>query len=285
MSRIIDGKALAADYLERLRAEVKEFHARTGRPPGLHVLVVGEDPASHIYVNKKRQTAAELGFFSKVTALSATTPESELLQAVYAANAAESVDGILVQMPLPAGLAAEKILAAVDPQKDVDGFHPENVGRLALGEPRFVPCTPLGIMRMLAAIGVEPAGRHAVVIGRSRIVGRPMAMLLLQADATVTICHSQTRDLPGICRHADILVAAVGRPGLVRGSWIRPGAVVIDVGMNRTPQGLCGDVHQEEARAVADWLTPVPGGVGPMTIAMLLHNTLQAARMRKERTS
>lgn len=284
-ARIIDGKAIAARVRERVAEDVKQLEQLLGRPPGLAVIRVGNDPASEIYVRNKRKAAVQAGMRSWEYALPAETPREELLERIAALNEDDAVDGILVQLPLPHHLDEAEIIAAVTPAKDVDGFHTVNVGRLWQGQPYLVPCTPLGVMRLLAEAGVEPAGLRAVVIGRSQIVGKPMAALLVQADATVTICHSRTRDLPSICREADILVAAVGRPRMVKADWIKPGAAVIDVGINRLEDGsLVGDVDFEAARQVAGWITPVPGGVGPMTIAMLLANTVQAARLRKNLT-
>jgi methylenetetrahydrofolate dehydrogenase (NADP+)/methenyltetrahydrofolate cyclohydrolase len=246
------------------------------------VVRVGDDPASGVYVRNKDRAAAEAGFDSATIHLPENTPEAALLAEIARLNANPAVDGILVQLPLPAHIRAEAAIAAVDPAKDVDGFHPLNAGRLAAGEPGLVPCTPRGVMHLLRESGVMLAGARALVLGRSQIVGRPMAQLLLSADCTVTIAHSRTRDLPAECRRAEILVAAAGRPEMVRGDWIAPGAVVIDVGINRLPDGrLVGDVAYAEALGHAGAITPVPGGVGPMTIACLLENTLQAALARR----
>jgi methylenetetrahydrofolate dehydrogenase (NADP+)/methenyltetrahydrofolate cyclohydrolase len=275
---LIDGKAVAA----RLRAALAQRVAALGWPPGLVVVRVGEDPASGVYVRNKDKAAQEAGFASRTRHLPEATTEAELLAEIAALNADAHVDGILVQLPLPSHIRAEAAIAAVDPAKDVDGFHPMNAGRLASGLPGLVPCTPRGAMHLLAEAGVALAGARAIVIGRSQIVGRPMAQLLLGADCTVTIAHSRTRDLPGECRRADIVVAAVGRPEMVRGDWIKPGAVVIDVGINRSANGkLVGDVAFAEALPHAAAITPVPGGVGPMTIACLLENTLEAALARR----
>ena len=277
-ARILDGKAIAA----RLRARLAERVAALPFRPGLRVVRVGEDPASGVYVRNKDKAAKEVGFDSATIHLPETTSEADLLATIAALNADPAVDGILVQLPLPAQIRTEAAIAAVDPAKDVDGFHPLNAGRLAAGQPGLVPCTPRGVMHILAEAGVALRGARAVVLGRSQIVGRPMAQLLLGADCTVTIAHSRTRDLPGECRRADILVAAVGRPEMVRADWIAPGAVVVDVGINRLPDGrLVGDVAHAEAAAVAGAITPVPGGVGPMTIACLLENTLDAALARR----
>lgn len=278
---IIDGKAVAADVRRQVAQEVAELTAKLGFPPGLAVIRVGEDPASKVYVTNKRKAAAQVGVRSWEHALAAGTPREELLALIERLNRDPEVHGILVQLPLPSHLDETEIVAAVAPEKDVDGFHPLNVGRLWEGIPGLVPCTPAGVMELIRRTGVDPTGRRAVVIGRSNIVGKPLAALLLAANATVTVCHSRTRDLPGVCREADILVAAVGRPRLVQADWIKPGAVVIDVGINRLSDGsLTGDVDFEAVREVAGHLTPVPGGVGPMTIAMLLANTVKAARLQ-----
>ncbi len=275
---IIDGKALA----ERLRVEVGRRAAALPFRPGLRVVRVGEDPASGVYVRNKDRAAAAAGFDSATLHLPAGTTEAALLGQVMALNEDPAVDGILVQLPLPAHIRAEAVIAAVDPAKDVDGFHPVNVGRLAAGHPGLVPCTPRGVMHLLAEAGVSLPGARALVLGRSQIVGRPMMQLLLAADCTVTVAHSHTRDLAAECRRAEILIAAVGRPGLVRGDWIAEGAVVVDVGINRGADGrLAGDVAFEEALPRAGAITPVPGGVGPMTIACLLENTLEAAIARR----
>ena len=277
-ARILDGRAIAAG----LRARLAERVATLPYSPGLRVVRVGEDPASGVYVRNKDKAAKAAGFDSATIQLPADTTEAALLATIAALNADPAVDGILVQLPLPAQIRTEAAIAAVDPTKDVDGFHPLNAGRLAAGQPGLVPCTPRGVMHILAESGATLRGARAVVLGRSQIVGRPMAQLLLGADCTVTIAHSRTRDLPGECRRADILVAAVGRPEMVRADWIAPGAVVIDVGINRLPDGrLVGDVAFAEAAAVAGAITPVPGGVGPMTIACLLENTLDAAIARR----
>ena len=280
-ARILDGKALALALRADVAVRAASFRARTGRAPGLATVLVGEDPASRVYVRNKRRAAAEAGIADVHHALPAHSSEAALLDLVARLNADPAVDGILVQLPLPAHMRAEAVIAAIDAGKDVDGFHVLNAGRLASGSAWLVPCTPLGCMKLLALSGAELRGVRALVIGRSNIVGKPVAALLLGADATVTIAHSRSRDLPGLAREADILVAAVGRPEMVRGSWIRPGAVVIDVGINRLGDGrLVGDVAFEEAAAVASAITPVPGGVGPMTIACLLENTLIAAEAR-----
>ncbi len=279
--KIIDGKALAMRLRAAMADEARRLAQSLGRPPGLAVIRVGDDPASEVYVRNKRRAAEKAGVRSWEYALPGDTPRRDLLDKIAALNDDDAVDGVLVQLPLPGHLDEEEIVAAVAPEKDVDGFHAENVGRLWQGRPGLAPCTPLGVMRLLEESGVDPAGKRAVVIGRSQIVGKPMAALLLAADATVTICHSRTKDLPAVCREADILVAAVGRPRFVQRDWVKPGAVVIDVGINRLDDGaLAGDVDFDAVRDVAGRITPVPGGVGPMTIAMLLANTLQAAADR-----
>lgn len=280
-AKLIDGKAIGAAVRARTRDRVSEFVARTGIRPCLVTVLVGEDPASQIYVRNKGKGCVEAGMVSRQIDLPATTAEKELLDLVGRLNADDAVHGILVQLPLPGQIDENKVIEAIDPGKDVDGFHPVNAGRLLTGRPVFVPCTPLGILELLDHEKVELKGKHVVVVGRSNIVGKPAAVLLLSRHATVTICHSRTTDLPDVVRRADVLVAAVGKAEMVRGSWVKPGAVVIDVGMNRLPGGkLVGDVAFEEAREVAGRITPVPGGVGPMTIAMLLHNTLEAAIRR-----
>ena len=277
-ARILDGKALGA----RLRAGLAARIAGLPFKPGLRVVRVGEDPASGVYVRNKDRAAAEAGFDSATVHLPESTTEADLLAEIARLNADPAVDGILVQLPLPAHLRAEAAIAAVDPRKDVDGFHPLNAGQLAAGEPGLVPCTPRGVMHLLAEAGATLRGARALVLGRSQIVGRPMAQLLLGADCTVTIAHSRTRDLPAECRRAEILVAAAGRAEMVRGDWIAPGAVVIDVGINRRADGkLVGDVAYAEAVGHAGAIAPVPGGVGPMTIACLLENTLEAALARR----
>ncbi|REJ32844.1 MAG: bifunctional methylenetetrahydrofolate dehydrogenase/methenyltetrahydrofolate cyclohydrolase FolD [Bacillota bacterium] len=278
---IIDGKAIAARLREEMAGEARRLAERLGRPPGLAVIRVGDDPASEVYVRNKRRAAEKAGVRSWEYHMPADTPREALLDKIAELNADGAVDGILVQLPLPGHLDEDEVVAAVSPEKDVDGFHAHNVGRLWQGRPGLVPCTPLGVMRLLEEIGVDPAGKRAVVLGRSQIVGHPMAALLLNAPATVTICHSRTKNLPAVSREADILVAAVGRPRFVQRDWVKPGAVVIDVGINRLEDGsLAGDVDFDAVRSVAGYITPVPGGVGPMTIAMLLANTLQAAAAR-----
>ncbi|HVZ87807.1 MAG TPA: bifunctional methylenetetrahydrofolate dehydrogenase/methenyltetrahydrofolate cyclohydrolase FolD [Polyangia bacterium] len=279
-AKILDGKALAARIKTELTQQVAGLRGR-GIEPGLAVVLVGEDPASQIYVRNKTTACAQVGIRTFDHRLPATTSQAELLALIARLNADPAVDGILIQLPLPRGLDVREILPAVDPRKDADGIHPENLGRLVMGEPRFVACTPFGIMKLIEEAGVPLAGADAVVVGRSNMVGKPMAALLTAADATVTACHSKTRDLAGAVSRADIVVAAVGRAEMVRGAWIKPGAVVIDVGINRQENGkLLGDVEFAAAAERAAAITPVPGGVGPMTIAMLLANTVTAAKRR-----
>ena len=284
-AQLIDGKMLAATIRGRLAAEVAELAGR-GVVPGLSVVLVGDDPASAVYVGSKEKACLEAGMRGRTVRLPATATEDELLALVDELNADAAVHGILVQMPLPKQIDAERVLRRIDPAKDVDGFHPTNVGRLLIGDTEgFAPCTPAGVMVMLREHGVETRGADVVVVGRSNIVGKPMTSLMIAADATVTVCHSRTRDLAEHTRRADILVAAVGRPRMITGDMVKPGAVVIDVGINRVADSstrsgtrLVGDVDLESVRPVARLLTPVPGGVGPMTIAMLLDNTVRAAR-------
>jgi methylenetetrahydrofolate dehydrogenase (NADP+)/methenyltetrahydrofolate cyclohydrolase len=281
-ARIIDGKAAAAALRAEIGRDVAAIRAAGGLLPGLHVVLVGDDPASRVYVASKEKLAAEIGMNSVAHRLPAETTEAELLAKLTKLNRDDSVDGILVQLPLPKHIDTGRIIDAIDPAKDVDGLHPVNAGLLAGGKTGLVPCTPLGCMLLLKQVLPSLAGLEAVVIGRSELVGRPVAQLLLQADCTVTIAHSRTRDLASVVRRADIVVAAVGRPHFVKGDWIKPGATVIDVGINRTADGkLVGDVDFAEALAVAGAITPVPGGVGPMTIACLLRNTLTAFRARR----
>jgi len=279
---LLDGKALAQKVRDEVRADVSRFIAEHGRPPGLDVVLVGEDAASVVYTRNKEKASNEVGMRGRLHRLPAETSEAELLARVAELCADDTVDGILVQLPLPKQIREDRVIEAIDPDKDVDGFHPISAGRLATGKPGLVPCTPSGCMRLLAEAGVKLEGARAVVVGRSNIVGKPMAQLLLAANATVTMAHSRTKDLASVCREADVLVVAVGRTRMVRGDWVKPGAVVIDVGMNRDEAGkLCGDVNTEEAREKASFITPVPGGVGPMTIAYLLENTVRAARLRE----
>ncbi|MBV9785921.1 MAG: bifunctional methylenetetrahydrofolate dehydrogenase/methenyltetrahydrofolate cyclohydrolase FolD [Acidisphaera sp.] len=277
-ARIIDGRAAAA----LLRAQITEQVAALHYRPGLAVVLVGENPASAVYVRNKDRAANAVGIAAETLRLPADTAEADLLELVARLNADPEIDGILVQLPLPAHIRPRAVLEAVDPAKDVDGFHPVNMGRLLDGLASFAPCTPLGVMKLLATAELPLTGARALVLGRSQIVGKPMAALLTNADATVTVAHSRTRDLAAECRRAELLVVAVGRPEMVRGDWIAPGAVVIDVGINRLPDGrLVGDVAFAECAARAGAITPVPGGVGPMTIACLLENTLEAARHRR----
>lgn len=283
-ARILDGKALSESIRAEVAREVERLKAERGITPGLAVALVGEDPASTVYVRNKRNACKAAGMTSLFQRLPAETAEEELLQVVAGWNADPSVHGILVQLPLPRQIREDRVIAAIDPRKDVDGFHPENVGLLTTGRPRFVPCTPLGIQAMLTRSGIATRGARAVVLGRSNIVGKPMALLLLQkgpgGDATVTVGHTGTADPAAIAREADILIVAMGQPEKVNADWIKPGAVVIDVGIHRREDGsLCGDVHFPSVSEVASWISPVPGGVGRMTVAMLLQNTLHAARL------
>ena len=278
---LIDGKAISAAVRQQVTEDTAAFVAATGITPHLAAVLVGDDPASQVYVRNKERACAKCGLKSTLHRLPTDTTQQQLADLVSQLNNDDTVHGILVQLPLPEHLDAEPILDAIRPAKDVDGFHPDNVGRMLQGRPRFLPCTPHGVMKMLEHEGIETAGKHAVVIGRSDIVGKPMGALLVQrgADATVTICHSRTADIAAITRQADILIAAVGIPEFVTGDMVRPGAIVIDVGINRVEDKLVGDVDFDAASATAAAITPVPGGVGPMTIAMLLNNTLEAARI------
>jgi methylenetetrahydrofolate dehydrogenase (NADP+)/methenyltetrahydrofolate cyclohydrolase len=289
---ILDGKKLAESVRAEVREGVTKFVAEHGRAPGLEVVLVGEDPASQVYTRNKEKASLEVGIRGKLHTLPADTTEAALLELLGRLNADDTVDGILVQLPLPKHISEQKVLDLVAPAKDVDGFHPVNAGLLASGRPALVPCTPRGSMKLLALAGVKLAGARAVVVGRSNIVGKPIAQLLLAEHATVTIAHSRTKDLPALCREADVLIAAVGKPEMIRGDWVKEGAVVIDVGINRidlpassSPDAkktkLVGDVAFDEAKERAAAITPVPGGVGPMTIACLLENTLIAARARE----
>ena len=279
-ARVIDGKAVAAEIRSGVAAEVKEFEAEAGRTPALATVIVGDDPASKIYVEMKHRACEEAGMRSVHHGLAAETSEAELLKLVGALNDDGDIDGILVQLPLPDQLDEIRVVSEIDTGKDVDGLSPTSAGLLAHGAPGLVPCTPAGVMELLRRERVELEGAEAVVVGRSKLVGVPIARLLLLANATVTSCHSRTRDLPAVCRRADVLVAAAGAPRLLGADAVKPGAVVIDVGVNRGEDGLCGDVDHEAVAEVAAAITPVPGGVGPMTIAMLLVNTLAAARGR-----
>lgn len=281
MAKIIDGKAISANVKEQVRAEVEKLRA-AGTEIGLAVVIVGNNPASKVYVNNKKKACEFCGITSYEYALPEETTQDELMELVKKLNADSKVDGILVQLPLPRQIDEKAVINGILPEKDVDAFHPENVGHIMVGDYKFLPCTPAGVMEMLAQSDINPDGKNCVVIGRSNIVGKPMAMLLLHKNATVTICHSHTKNLAEICRSADILVAAVGKAKFVTADMIKDGAVVIDVGMNRNDEGkLCGDVDYDQCEARASYITPVPGGVGPMTIAMLMKNTLTAAKSKK----
>ncbi|MBQ3068640.1 MAG: bifunctional methylenetetrahydrofolate dehydrogenase/methenyltetrahydrofolate cyclohydrolase FolD [Clostridia bacterium] len=280
MATIIDGKAVSAAVRAEVAKEVEELKTK-GITPGLAVIIVGDDPASRVYVNNKKKACAEAGIYSEEFALPADTTQEELLALVASLNGRSDINGILCQLPLPKGLSDKDVIEAISPSKDVDAFHAQNVGNIMIGDYHFLPCTPAGVMELLHRAGVEVAGKRCVVIGRSNIVGKPMAMLLLHENGTVTVCHSRTQDLAAVCREADILVAAVGKAKFVTADMVKPGAAVIDVGMNRDENGkLCGDVDYAAVEPIAGYITPVPGGVGPMTIAMLLKNTLMAAKMQ-----
>lgn len=280
--RIIDGKAVAAATRDKVTNAVATITRQHGYTPGLHVILLGEDPASRVYVGSKEKMAVAAGFSSVVHRLDADTSEAALLALISRMNSDHAIDGILVQLPLPAHINPDKVIDAIDPAKDVDGFHLINVGKLSAGRARLVPCTPQGSMILIRSFRENLAGLNAVVIGRSAIVGKPMAQLLLAADCTVTIAHSRTKDIASVCKGADVLIAAVGRPGFIKGDWIKPGAIVIDVGINRLPDGrLVGDVDFDAAKLLAGAITPVPGGVGPMTIACLLRNTVVASLDRR----
>ena len=273
---VMDGKALAAKIKENVRQQAENFEKK----PGLAVILVGDNPASRVYVNGKKKDCAECGIYSEEHTLPAETTQEELLHLIEQLNDREEIDGILVQLPLPRHLNEKEVLLTIRPDKDVDCFHPFNVGQMMIGEDGFKPCTPAGVMRILEEYGIDPSGKRCVIVGRSNIVGKPQAMLMVQKNATVTICHTKTADLAAECRNADILVAAAGRVGLIRGDMVKEGAVVVDVAMNRNEAGkLCGDVVYEEVAEKAAYLTPVPGGVGPLTRALLMENTLFAARM------
>ncbi|KFO66288.1 5,10-methylene-tetrahydrofolate cyclohydrolase [Smithella sp. SCADC] len=279
MAAVIDGNKIAQNIRNEVRQSALEFKEKTGIVPGLAVVLVGEDPASQVYVGKKAKACAEVGFLSREYKLPAETSEAKLLSLINDLNKDHLIHGILVQLPLPEQISTEKIIAAIDPHKDVDGFHPYNVGGLVTGSPLFIPCTPRGIMELIARTGIDLKGKEAVVVGRSNIVGKPIALLLLAQHATVTICHSRTKDLPSVTRRADVLIAAIGKPQMIKANMVKEGAVVIDVGVNRLENGkLAGDVDFNEVAPKASYITPVPGGVGPMTIAMLMKNTLDAAR-------
>jgi methylenetetrahydrofolate dehydrogenase (NADP+)/methenyltetrahydrofolate cyclohydrolase len=286
MATIIDGKAVAKEVQRQIKEDVEGLERRWSMAPGLAVVLVGDDPASHIYVRNKEKACKEVGIKSFEHFLPATVSEKELLALVHQLNKDKHVHGILVQLPLPPHIHSEKILNAVSPYKDVDGFHPVNQGNLVVGADGYRPCTPLGVMKLLESVDCDPKGKNAVVVGRSNIVGKPVALMLLEKHATVTICHSRTASLRDEVARGDIVVVAIGKAGIVRGEWIKPGAVVIDVGINRLPSGkLCGDVEFDSAKERASAITPVPGGVGPMTICMLLFNTLKAAKdsLQRER--
>ena len=282
-AKIIDGKQVAARCREELKRQIAALRAR-GIIPGLAVILIGEDPASQVYVRNKHRACEELGIHSEQYTLPADTDRQTLLDLITELNGREEIDGILVQLPLPGHLDEKEILSAIDPAKDVDSFHPQNVGRLVIGDYFFAPCTPSGILTLIDSAGVDLTGKECVVIGRSNIVGKPMALMLLHRNATVTVCHSKTRDLPSVTRRADVLISAVGKAGFVTADMVKPGAVVIDVGMNRNQAGkLCGDVDFESVSRVAGYLTPVPGGVGPMTITMLLRSTVLSAQNRRKK--
>ena len=278
MATLIQGKEIARILRDELRSEIATMSIR----PGLAVILVGNDPASQVYVRNKNRACEEVGIYSEMYTLPEETSEEELLGLIEQLNQSPAIHGILVQLPLPKHLSEERVLLAISPEKDVDAFHPVNVGKIMIGNYDFLPCTPAGVMELLARSGIDPAGKECVVLGRSNIVGKPQAMLLLHKNATVTVCHSKTKDLKEVCRRADILVSAVGRAGFVKDDMIKEGAVVIDVGINRDENGkLCGDVAFDEVEKKASFLTPVPGGVGPMTITMLLKNTVTAAKRRQ----
>ena len=279
MAKLLMGKEVSARIKGELKTEVEGLKAK-GINPGLAVIIVGDDPASRVYVNNKKKACEEVGIYSEEYALPEATPQSELMDLIEKLNNDDKISGILVQLPLPKGFDEEAVINAINPKKDVDAFHPVNVGKIMVGNYDFVPCTPAGVMELIKESGIDPAGKECVIVGRSNIVGKPQAMLLLHSNATVTICHSKTKDLKDKTKQADILVVAVGRPNFVTGDMIKPGAVVIDVGINRLEnKKLVGDVDFESAEKVAGAITPVPGGVGPMTIAMLMRNTVKAAQL------
>ena len=285
-AQILDGKAIAADLRSSIQDEVSALVSAGNNKPGLAVVLVGEDPASQVYVRNKQKACEQVGFHSELIRLAAETSQDELMKLIDELNQRDDIDGILVQLPLPPQIDENLVTEHILPTKDVDGFHPYNVGRLTLRMPLLRPCTPKGVMTMLERTGVDLVGKDAIIIGQSNIVGRPMALELLMARCTITVCHSKTKDLIEKIKHADIIVAAVGRPKFVQGDWVKPGAIVIDVGINRLEDGtLCGDVDYEAASENASWITPVPGGVGPMTVATLLENTLQAAVLHAEEQS
>ncbi|MBQ9760980.1 MAG: bifunctional methylenetetrahydrofolate dehydrogenase/methenyltetrahydrofolate cyclohydrolase FolD [Clostridia bacterium] len=281
MAKLIDGKAISAQIRAEIKDKTEEFYSKNGFAPGLAVIIVGENPASQVYVRNKKRGCEEVGFHSEVYEMPEATTQAELNALVDKLNADEAIHGILVQLPLPKHLDETEVLLRIDPSKDVDAFHPYNVGKIMIGDYDFLPCTPAGVMALLERTGIDPAGKKCVVIGRSNIVGKPMAMLLLHANGTVTVCHSRTKDLAAVAREADILVVAIGRADFVGADMVKEGAVVIDVGMNRRADGkLTGDVDFAAVEPIASYITPVPGGVGPMTITMLLQNTLTAAEKK-----
>lgn len=279
----MDGKKIAEQLTEIVKRDVAKFEAARSIKPGLTVIIVGENPASKVYVNRKHKACEELGIASEVVRLPETTSEEQLLQEIDRLNGDNRVHGILVQLPLPKHINSELVLERISPLKDVDGFHPVNVGNLTIGKEGLVPCTPYGVIKMLEICGIPVEGKRAVVLGRSNIVGKPMTMLLMSRNATVTVCHSRTKDLAAVCREGDILVAAIGKPEFVTKDMVKPGAIVIDVGINRVGDKLVGDVKFDEVQEVAGYITPVPGGVGPLTIGMLLHNTLKAAELQLDK--
>ncbi len=283
MAKIIDGKAVSAEVRAEIKAETEKFISESGITPGLAVIIVGNNPASQVYVRNKKRACGEVGFFSSVIEMPEETTESELLDKIAELNSDEKIHGILVQLPLPKHISEEKIILAIDPKKDVDAFHPYNVGRIVTGNYDLAPCTPSGVMELLRRYGISVRGKECVIAGRSNIVGKPMALLMLAADATVTVCHSKTANLAEVCRRADILITAIGKPKFFGADYVKDGAVVIDVGINRTEDGkLCGDVDFDAVLDKVSAITPVPGGVGPMTITMLLRNTLSAAKRATE---
>lgn len=283
-AKVLNGKELATKIKEELKFEVEELKSKNINP-GLAVIIVGNDPASRVYVNSKKKACEEVGIKSFEYALDENIGEEELIDLIHKLNRDERVNGILVQLPLPKHIDEDKVIFAIDVQKDVDAFHPVNVGRLMIGDPQFLPCTPAGIMELIKESGIDVTGKECVVVGRSNIVGKPMAMLLLSKNGTVTVCHSKTKDIEEVCKRADILVVAVGKPEIIKANCIKPGAVVIDVGVNRLEnKKLVGDVEFESAKTIASAITPVPGGVGPMTIAMLMKNTVKAARLQSQAT-
>jgi methylenetetrahydrofolate dehydrogenase (NADP+)/methenyltetrahydrofolate cyclohydrolase len=288
-AKLLEGKAIASRIEAELAEEVADFIQNNGAPPALTAVLVGDDPASAVYVRNKSQACERVGIEGKLHRMPTDTSEEELLDLIAELNADDEVSGILVQLPLPRQIRSSRVLDAVHPLKDVDCFHPENVGLLWQGRPRFLPCTPHGVLQIIARSGLSVAGKNVVIVGRSEIVGKPLAALMVSktshlgpemANATVTICHSQTADLPSVTREADVLIAAIGSPRFITANMVKPNAIVVDVGINRTPEGLCGDVDFAAVREVAGYLTPVPRGVGPLTVTMLMHNTLTAARLQ-----